>query len=111
MSWTTVKPVEPETPELGTPDVSFTSVHSANNNSVWGGSTRAVRLTFNKTFTAKAYDGNEGGFNAPVIANVRNFTKINGQSLGNVSFLQTENESSITFLYDESLLAVPAVRL
>ena len=108
VSWTTVKPVEPETPVLGTPDVSFTSVHNDNNNSVWGGSTRAIRLTFDKNFTAKAYDGNEGGFDAPVIASVRNFTKINGQSLGNLSFLQVENESSITFLYDESLLAVPA---
>jgi len=107
VSWTTVKPVEPETPQLGTPDVSFTNVHSANNNSVWGGSTRAIRLTFDKNFTAKAYDGNEGGYDAPTIADVRYFTKINGQSLGNFSFLQVENENSITFLYDESLLAVP----
>ena len=108
VSWTTVKPVEPETPELGTPDVSFTSVHNDNNNSVWGGTTRAVRLVFSQNFTAKAYDGNDGGFDAPTIAAVRNFTKINGQSLGNVTFLQVENENSITFLYDESLLAVPA---
>ena len=108
VSWTTVKPVEPETPELGTPDVSFTSVHNDNNNSVWGGATRAVRLVFSENFTAKAYDGNDGGFDAPTIAAVRNFTKINGQSLGNVTFLQVDNENSITFLYDESLLAVPA---
>ena len=99
---------QPETPTLGTPDVTFTSVHSANNNSVWGGATRAIRLTFDKSFTAKAYDGNEGGWDAAVIAHVRNFTKINGQSLGDVTFLQEENENSITFLYNESLLAVPA---
>ena len=91
---------------LGTPDVNFTGVHS-DNNIVWGGSTRAVRLVFSENFTAKAYDGNDGGFDAPIIADVRYFTKINGQSLGDVSFLQVENENSITFLYDESLLAVP----
>ena len=108
VSWTTVKPVEPEIPTLGTPDVEFTSVHRDNNNSVWGGTTRAVRLVFSENFTAKAYDGNDGGFAAPVIANVQYFTRINGQSLGNFTFLQVENENSITFLYDESLLDVPA---
>ena len=92
---------------LGTPDVNFTGVHN-DNNIVWGGSTRAVRLVFSENFTAKAYDGNDGGFNAPIIADVRYFTKINGQSLGDVTFLQAENENSITFLYNESLLAVPA---
>ena len=108
VSWTTVKPVEPEEPELGTPDVEFIGIHNDNNNSVWGGATRAVRLVFSKNFDAKAYDKNEGGFDAPTIAAVRNFTKINGQSLGNLSLLQIDNENSITFLYDESLLALPA---
>ena len=107
VSWTTVKPVEPETPTLGTPDVEFVELHADNNNSVWGGSTRAVRLVFSDNFDAKAYDGNDGGFDAPVIANVRAFVTINGQSLGNFTFLQIDNENSITFLYDESLLAVP----
>ena len=108
VSWTTVKPVEPEIPELGTPDVEFVEIHNDNNNSVWGNTTRAVRLTFDKSFTAKAYDANEGGWDTPTIAHVRNFTKINGQSLGNMTFLQVDNENSITFLYDESLLTVPA---
>ena len=99
--------VEPVIPELGTPDVEFVEIHNDNNNSVWGGKTRAVRLTFDKNFTAKAYNGNEGEYDAPVIADVRYFVKINGQSLGNLSFLQIDNENSITFLYDESLLAVP----
>ncbi|MBR2336999.1 MAG: InlB B-repeat-containing protein, partial [Clostridia bacterium] len=103
-----VKPVEPETPTLGTPDVEFVELHADNNNSVWGGSTRAVRLVFSESFTAKAYDANDGGFDAPVIANVRAFVTINGQSLGNLTFLQIDNENSITFLYDESLLDVPA---
>ena len=92
---------------LGTPDVNFTGVHS-DNNIVWGGSTRAVRLVFSQNFTAQEYDKNEGGFDSPVIASVRHFVKINGQSLGNVTFVQIPNENSITFLYDESLLAVPA---
>ena len=100
--------VEPEAPvEPGTPDVAFVDIHNDNNNSVWGGATRAVRLVFSDNFTAKAYDGNAGGYNATVIAAVRNYVKINGQSLGNLSFLQIDNENSITFLYDESLLVVP----
>ena len=110
VSWTTVKPVVPETPvdpELGTPDVEFVEIHNDNNNSVWGGATRAVRLVFSENFTAKAYDKNDGGFDAPIIANVRNFVKINGQSLGNLTFVQIDNENSVTFLYDESLLVVP----
>ena len=113
VSWTTEKPAEPETPvepsipELGTPDVEFIDIHNDNNNSVWGGATRAVRLVFSENFTAKAYDGNDGGFDAPTIADVRHFVKINGQPLDNMTFLQIENENSITFLYDESLLAVP----
>ena len=100
-------PVEPTLPELGTPDVTFVELHSANNNSVWDGTTRAVRLVFSENFTAKAYDANDGGFDAAVIADVRHFVKINGQVLGNLTFLQIENENSITFLYDESLLAIP----
>ena len=108
VEWTTVKPVEPEEPVLGTPDVEFVGLNSNDNNRVWGGSTRVIRLVFSKNFTAKAYDANEGGFDATVIAAVRNFVKINGQSLGNLTFLQIDNENSITFLYDESLLAVPA---
>ena len=112
-TWTTEKPVEPEipvepeVPTLGTPDVEFVEIHNDNNNSVWGGSTRAVRLVFSQNFTAQAYDGNEGGFDSPVIASVRPFVKINGQSLGDLTFVQIPNENSITFLYDESLLAVP----
>ena len=99
--------VEPVIPEIGTPDVEFVKIHSDNNNSVWGGSTRAVRLVFSQNFDAKAYDGNEGGFDAPVIADLRYFVKINGNPLGDLTFLQIDNEDSITFLYDESLLAVP----
>ena len=100
VSWT-------QSPILGVPDVSFVGLNSDNNNSVWGGTTRAIRPIFSNNFTAKAYTENEGGYDSPLIADVRYFTKINGQSLGNVSFLQIENENSITFLYDESLLAVP----
>ena len=90
------------------PTVEFVRIHTDNNNSIWGGSTRAVRLVFSQNFTAQEYDKNEGGFDSPVIASVRPFVKINGQSLGNVTFVQIPNENSITFLYDESLLAVPA---
>ena len=99
--------VEPVIPEIGTPDVEFVQIHNDNNNSVWGGTTRAVRIVFSQNFTAKAYDGNEGGFDAPVIADLRYFVKINGNPLGNLTFVQIDNENSITFLYDESLLAVP----
>ena len=119
IAWTTTKPVvpdepvEPDTPDVpeapvdpGTPDVEFVDIHNDNNNSVWGGTTRALRLVFSENFTAKAYDGNMGGFNATVISAVRNFVKINGQSLNDLTFLQIENENSITFLYDESLLSV-----
>ena len=107
IAWTTQKPVEPTLPQLGTPDVEFVDIHSDNNNSVWGGATRAVRLVFSDNFNAKAYDGNDGGFDAAIIAEIRNFVKINGKSLGNRTFLQIDNENSITFLYDESLLVVP----
>ena len=107
VTWTTENPAGPSLPALGTPDVTFVELYSANNNSVWSGTTRAVRLVFSENFTAKAYDGNDGGFDATVIAAIRPFVKINGQSLGNLTFLQIENENSITFLYDESLLAVP----
>ena len=119
IAWTREKPVipdepvEPDTPDVpdapvdpGTPDVEFVDIHNDNNNSVWGGTTRALRLVFSENFTAKAYDGNMGGFNATVISAIRNFVKINGQSLNDLTFLQTENENSITFLYDESLLSV-----
>ncbi|MBQ8726745.1 MAG: InlB B-repeat-containing protein [Clostridia bacterium] len=109
-AWTTAKPEipdEPEIPTLGTPDVSFVELHKDNNNSVWGGTTRVLRLVFSENFNAKAYDGNDGGYDAPIIAHVRHFVKINGKPLGDVTFLQVENENSITFLYDESLLTVP----
>ena len=118
VAWTIQKPVapdapvDPDTPEEpdapvdpGTPDVEFVEIHN-DNNSVWGGTTRALRLVFSENFTAKAYDGNNGGFDATVIAALRNFVKINGKSLGNLTFLQVDNENSITFLYDESLLSV-----
>ena len=118
IAWTTQKPVvpdvpvEPDTPEEpdapvdpGTPDVEFVGIHN-DNNMVWGGTTRALRLIFSENFNAKAYDGNQGGFAATVIAAIRPFVKINGQSLGNLTFLQMDNENSITFLYDESVLNV-----
>lgn len=115
VSWTTEKPVtpdlpdEPEVPTLGTPDVEFVEIHSENN-MVWAGSatTRALRLTFSDNFDAKAYDANAGGFYGSLIADVRNFVKINGQPLGDLTFLQIDNENSITFLYDISLLRVPS---
>ena len=97
-----------EGPALGTPDVEFVEIHNDNNNSVWGGTTRAVRLTFSENFNAKAYDGNDGGYYGSLIADVRNFVKINGQSLENLTFVQIDNENSITFLYDVSLLRVPS---
>ena len=120
VAWTTKKPVEPETPvvppveppvgptlpELGTPDVTFVDIHSDNNNSVWGGTTRAVRLVFSENFNALAYDANQGGFDAATIADIRHFVKINGKPLNDVTFVQIPNENSITFLYDESLLTV-----
>ena len=115
ISWTTEKPAtpdvpdEPEVPTLGTPDVEFVEIHTENN-MVWSGSatTRALRLTFSDNFDAKAYDTNEGGFYGSLIADVRNFVKINGQPLGDLTFLQIDNENSITFLYDISLLRVPS---
>ena len=115
ISWTTVKPAtpeipdEPEVPTLGTPDVEFVEIHTENN-MVWAGSatTRALRLTFSGNFNAKAYDANEGGFYGSLIADVRNFVKINGQPLGDLTFLQIDNENSITFLYNASLLRVPS---
>ena len=105
----TEKPETPEVPTLGTPDVEFVEIH-AENNMVWAGSatTRALRLTFSENFNAKAYEGNDGGFNSSLIADVRNFVKINGQPLGDLTFLQIDNENSITFLYDVSLLRVPS---
>ncbi|MBE7077318.1 MAG: hypothetical protein E7377_01285 [Clostridiales bacterium] len=121
ITWTTQKPVVPDVPEEpdvpdtpeepdapvepGTPDVEFVGIHN-DNNMVWGGTTRALRLIFSENFTAKAYDGNQGSFEATVIAAIRPFVKINGQSLGNLTFLQMDNENSITFLYDESILNV-----
>ena len=90
------------------PTVALTSVDTEYNNTVWGGATMAVGLMFDKNFTAKAYDGNEGAWDAPVIAEVRSYTKINGQSgVIQLSFLVEENKNRIVFLYDNSLLTVP----
>ena len=90
------------------PTVEFTSVDTEYNNTVWGGSTMALGLYFDTNFTAKAYDGNEGGYDAPIIADVKAYTKINGQSgVIQLSFLLAENGNRIAFLYDSSVLTVP----
>ena len=90
------------------PTVALTGVDSEYNNTVWGGTQMAVGLMFDKNFTAKAYDGNEGAWDAPVIADVKSYTKINGQSGAiQLSFLVEENANRIVFLYDSSLLTVP----
>ena len=90
--------------ELGTPSVALTSVDTEYNNTVWGGATMAVGLKFDKNFTAKAYDANKGGWEAPVVATVKTYTKINGQSgVIQLSFLVEENANRIVFLYDNSV--------
>ncbi|MBR2336992.1 MAG: hypothetical protein IKA61_03505, partial [Clostridia bacterium] len=90
------------------PTVALLSVDTEYNNTVWGGNTMAVGIKFDKNFTAKAYDANDGGFDAPIIADVRNYVKINGQA-GSIqlSFLVEENANRIVFLYDSSWLTVP----
>ena len=91
------------------PTVALTSVDTEYNNTAWyGGPTMAVALIFDKNFTAKAYDGNEGGFDSPVVADVKNYVKINGQSgVIQLSFLLEDNKNRINFLYDESALTLP----
>ncbi|MBO6264117.1 MAG: hypothetical protein J6N93_07650, partial [Clostridia bacterium] len=105
VNWTTEKPAEIE---FGTPDVEFTGVDTVYNNSVWGGSTMALALNFNANFEAKAYDGNEGGYDSPIISSVKKYTKIGGK--GDViqfSLLMEPNANKIVFLYDNSILTVP----
>jgi hypothetical protein len=90
------------------PTVTLSKVDTEYNNTVWGGATMAVGLMFDKNFTAKAYDGNEGGFDAPIISAVKAYTKINGQSGAiQLSLLVEENSKRLVFLYDNSLLTVP----
>jgi len=69
-----------KTAKAESPTVALESVDTEYNNTVWGGATMAVGLKFDKNFTAKAYDKNDGGFDAPIIADVKSYTKINGQS-------------------------------
>ena len=90
------------------PTVALLSVDTEYNNYAWGGNTMAVGLIFDKNFTAKAYAGNDGEYDAPVISAVRAYAKINGQSgVIENSFLVTDDSNRIVFLYSSSALTLP----